>query len=154
VTAPTVPTLEPILRMTLHTGDAVAIGETPAGTEEVISVSGGSVEGPGLSGVIAAGGIDVRTTRSDSSVTYVVDVVAQFDSGPVRLQGRGFRFGSAEVLTALAEGRTVDPAQFYFRGTLDISTAVRELSYLNRALVVTSGAQDVTTVTLEAFLVT
>jgi hypothetical protein len=48
----------------------------------------------------------------------------------------------------------VDPATYYFRGTLDISTAVPQFTYLNRALVVTSGSRSVDSIVLDAFLVT
>jgi hypothetical protein len=61
----------------------------------------------------------------------------------------------AEVIDALDDpDREVDPATYYFRGTLRVSTAVPKFTYLNRALVVTSGSRSAEAVVLDAFLVT
>lgn len=154
MTAPTLPTLEPLLTLVIETGDVRDIGDSPAGAEVVVPVTGGTVDGPGISGRILPGGVDVRTTRADGSTTYAADFVVEMTGGLVRMRCSGFRFGSAEVTAAVDEGQTVDPALYYFRGTLEVTTAVRELVYLNRALLVTSGAQDTQSVVLAAFLVT
>ncbi|WP_188544986.1 DUF3237 family protein [Rhodococcoides trifolii] len=154
MTAPILPTLEPLLTLVIETGDGYDIGDSPAGADVVVPVTGGTVDGPGISGRILPGGVDVRTTRADGSTTYTADMVVDTADGLLRLHCTGFRFGSTEVTAAVAEGQTVDPALYYFRGTLEVTTAVRELTYLNRALLVTSGAQDAESVVLAAFLVT
>ncbi|MGU3433277.1 DUF3237 family protein [Actinomycetes bacterium M1A6_2h] len=154
MTVPILPTLEPLLTLVIETSDGHDIGDSPAGADVVVPVAGGTVDGPAISGRILPGGSDVRTTRADGSTTYSANFVVHTDNGLVRMHAAGFRFGSADVTAAVAEGQTVDPALYYFRGTLEVTTAVRELAYLNRALLVTSGAQDTESVVLAAFLVT
>ena len=88
-----------------------------------------------------------------SSTADTIDVIAELTEGLIRLRCSGFRFGSAEVTAAIDDGTVVDPALYYFRGTMEVSTSVRKLAYLSRALVVTSGVQGEGTVVLDAYLV-
>ncbi|MBY6366265.1 DUF3237 family protein [Rhodococcoides corynebacterioides] len=153
---PVSPTLEPLFRLVIRTADAVSVGETPAGSHTVAAVSGGLLTGPGIDAVVRPLGTESRLVRADGSSTYAIDLVAATEDGDdvMRLTLRGFLFGTADVIGALDRGDEVDSATYYFRGTLDVSTASRALGYLNRALVVTSGARHGSDTVFDAYLAT
>ncbi|MBT1190831.1 DUF3237 family protein [Rhodococcus kroppenstedtii] len=153
---PVSPTLEPLFRLVIRTAEPVSVGETPAGAHTVAAVSGGLLTGPGIDAVVQPVGTESRLVRADGSSSYALDLVAAADDGSdvMRLTLRGFLFGTAEVIGALDRGDEVDSATYYFRGTLDVSTASRTLGYLNRALVVTSGARHGSDTVFDAFLAT
>lgn len=156
MTAPTTPTLEPILRLGLTLGPTLGIGSVPEGERLVTSVLGGAAPGPDVEGTLATGSTVVSVTRPDGCTEFSSDLVLELESGGyVSLEYRGVQFGPAEVIEALDDpDLDVDPATYYFRGTLRVSTAVPKLAYLNRALVVTSGFRSAAAVVLDAFLVT
>lgn len=160
---PVAPTIEPIFRVVLRTSDPVLLGDTPGGTQSVAPVAGGILSGPGIEALVRPIGADVRVVRADGSSTYELDLIAQIDEtdpdgdadgGSIRLRLSGFRFASAEVTAALDNGEDVDPSIYYFRGTAVVSTSVRSFAYLNRAVLVTSGAQKAGELVFDAFLVT
>ncbi|KQU02951.1 hypothetical protein ASG56_19185 [Rhodococcus sp. Leaf7] len=151
---PTLPTLEPLFRIVVRTSDTVHLGDT----QSVATVVGGVLSGPGLEAVVRPSGAEHVRVRADGSAAYEIDLLADVDtddeSAVVRLTLTGIRFGSAEVTEALDRGEDVDTALYYFRGTLAVSTSIRSLAYLNRAVVVTSGSRRGTDTIVDAFLVT
>ncbi|KQU34647.1 MULTISPECIES: DUF3237 domain-containing protein [unclassified Rhodococcus (in: high G+C Gram-positive bacteria)] len=155
---PTAPTLEPLLRIVLRTADPVQLGDTPVGAESVAPVVGGVLSGPGVEAVVRAVGAEHAHVRADGSTTYSTDLLADVESDDpgavMRLTLNSVRFGSAEVVEALDRGEDVESALYYFRGTLTVSTSIRTLAYLNRAVIVTSGSRQGTQSVVDAFLVT
>ncbi|MBY4404494.1 DUF3237 domain-containing protein [Rhodococcoides fascians] len=156
MTAPNTPTLEPILRLGLTLGPAIEIGSVPEGDRIVTTVLGGAAPGPDIEGTLAARSTVVSVTRPDGCTEFSSDLVLELATGGyLSLDYRGVQFGPAEVIEALNDpDREVDPSTYYFRGTLRVSTAVPKFTYLNRALVVTSGSRSAEAVVLDAFLVT
>ena len=149
MTAPIAPTLEPILRLGLSLGVPIDLGAVPAGERVVTPILGGAAPGPDIEGTLAG------SSRADGCTELSTELVLELaDGGYLSLAHRVFQFGPAEVIESLGGTEEVDPATYYFRGTLDISTAVPQFTYLNRALVVTSGSRSVDSIVLDAFLVT
>ncbi|MGB6182338.1 MAG: DUF3237 domain-containing protein [Rhodococcus sp. (in: high G+C Gram-positive bacteria)] len=159
---PTVPTLEPLFRIVIAMAETVHLGNTPVGAQSLAPVAGGVLSGPGVDATIRAVGTDLTLVRSDGSATYELDLLADVEASAdsddmhdaMRLALRGIRFGSAEVTAALDDGEQVDSALYYFRGTLTVSTSIRALTYLNRAVLVTSGSRHGSQLIVDAFLVT
>ena len=155
MTAPIAPTLEPILRLGLSLGVPIDLGAVPAGERVVTPILGGAAPGPDIEGTLGGSSSIVATTRADGCTELSTELVLELaDGGYLSLAHRVFQFGPAEVIESLGGTEEVDPATYYFRGTLDISTAVPQFTYLNRALVVTSGSRSVDSIVLDAFLVT
>lgn len=155
MTAPTTPTLEPILRLGLTLGVPIDVGAVPSGQRIVTPILGGAAPGPDIEGTVAASSSVVGVTRADGCTEFSADLTVELtDGGYLSLSFRGVQFGPADVIESLNGTEDVDPATYYFRGTLDISTSVPQFSYLNRALVVTSGSRSAESVVLDAFLVT
>ncbi|MFC8180237.1 DUF3237 family protein [Rhodococcus sp. NPDC057297] len=155
MTAPIAPTLEPILRLGLSLGSAIDVGTVPDGERVVTPILGGAAPGPDIEGTVAVSTSLAGVTRADGRTEFTADIVLELaEGGHLALSFRGFQFGPAEVVESLAGTEEVDPATYYFRGTLEISTAVPQFTYLNRALVVTSGTRSAESIVLDAFLVT
>lgn len=155
MTAPIAPTLEPILRLGITLGVPIDIGGVPTGTRVVTPILGGAAPGPDIEGTLTGQSSIVATTRPDGCTELATTVTLELaDGGWLSLVHRGFQFGPAEVIELLNTSEEVDPATYYFRGTLEIATAVPAFSYLNRALVVTSGSRSAESIVLDAFLVT
>ena len=100
---------------------ACEIGATPNGQRRVIAITGGSVEGPKLSGRILPGGADYQVIAADGlthlHARYVIETA---DGARVYVENTGLRFGSPEVIDRLRRGLPVDPAPRLFphRATL------------------------------------
>lgn len=155
MTAPIAPTLEPILRLGLTLGVPIDVGTVPAGERVVTPILGGAAPGPDIEGTLAGSSSVVGITRPDGCTEFTTELTLELaDGGYLSLTYRGFQFGPADVIESLSGTEDVDPATYYFRGTLDISTSVPQFTYLNRALVVTSGSRSAHAVVIDAFLVT
>lgn len=155
MTAPNIPTLEPILRLGLTLGVPIDVGSVPTGERVVTPILGGAAPGPDIEGTLAGSSSVVGVTRPDGCTEFTTELTLELsDGGYLSLSYRGLQFGPADVIESLNGTEDVDPATYYFRGTLDISTAVPQFTYLNRALVVTSGSRSAESVVLDAFLVT
>jgi len=94
------------------------IAEAPEGLRRFVPITGGTVEGPLLSGVILAGGGDSQLVRTDR----VFELEASYrirtaDGVEIDVLNRGLRHGSAAVMTRLAQGEQVSPAEYYSRTT-------------------------------------
>ena len=155
MTAPIAPTLEPILRLGLSLGVSIDVGAVPSGNRVVTPILGGAAPGPDIEGTLAGSSSVVATTRADGCTELSADMILELtDGGYLSLTYRGFQFGPAEVVEALSGTEEVDPATYYFRGTLAVTTSVPQFTSLNRALVVTSGSRAAESIVLDAFLVT
>ncbi|ORI22735.1 DUF3237 family protein [Rhodococcus sp. 1168] len=155
MTAPNIPTLEPILRLGVTLGVPIDIGGVPTGERVVIPVLGGAAPGPDIEGTLAGTSSVFGLTRPDGCTEFSAEFTLELTvGGYLSLSYRGLQFGPADVIAALGGTEEVDPATYYFRGTLEIATSVPQFTYLNRALVVTSGSRSAEAVVLDAFLVT
>nr|WP_296779780.1 DUF3237 family protein [Rhodococcus sp. (in: high G+C Gram-positive bacteria)] len=155
MTAPIAPTLEPILRLGLTLGVPIRVGSVPAGERVVTPVLGGAAPGPDIEGTLAGASSIVGTTRADGCTEFTTELTLELTvGGYLSLAYRGVQFGPAEVIESLDGTEEVDPATYYFRGTLEITTSVPQFTYLNRALVVTSGSRSAESIVIDAFLVT
>ena len=60
--------LEPAFTLTVALGEPRAVGRTHAGLRRVIPITGGTVEGPLLTGSVLPGGADWNVVRPDGAV--------------------------------------------------------------------------------------
>lgn len=82
-----------------------------------VSVAGGSVEGPRLSGeVIANSGGDWPHFRSDGVVVFDARYLIRADDGAlIQVFNRGYAHAPADVQARIEQGLPVDPVANYFR---------------------------------------
>ena len=107
------------------------VGATPFGTRHIDLLGEGTFEGPRLRGIVLPGGIDQKLIRADGAMTPNVRLVLQTDAG--------VRHGSPDVMRCIAEGKVVDPSEYYLRNTPYFETAVPKYDWLNRIVAVGIG---------------
>lgn len=77
------PRLEFALEELVLLGTAVAPGETPYGRRNMIPITGGTFEGPGIKGTIIPGGWDWQLVRDDGCIDVHADYMLKTDDGVV-----------------------------------------------------------------------
>ena len=151
---PTLPTLEKLVRLEVEVGAPTTVGETPDGDRKLIPILGGRFEGEKLNGKILPGGADFLLTRKDD--TSVLDaryVLETTDGVKIYAEDSGYRHGPPEVMQRLARGETVDPADYYSRSRMKLSTANTRYAWVNNLLVIGSGMRLGQRVLIDLFIV-
>jgi len=80
---PAPPRLEFAFEEIVTLGPAVPAGETPLGKRNIIPITGGTFEGPGIKGTIVPGGWDWQLTRADGCTEVEADYMIRTDDGVV-----------------------------------------------------------------------
>ena len=78
-----VPRLEFAFEELVTLGPAMAPGATPLGRRNIIPITGGTFEGPGIRGTIVPGGWDWQLVRADGCVQVHADYMLKTDDGVV-----------------------------------------------------------------------
>jgi hypothetical protein len=61
------------------------------------------------------------------------------------------RHGPADVMAALAAGRPVDPASYYFRGATFFETSAARYAWIGKHVIVCTGEREPARVTLKFY---
>ncbi|MEY8840152.1 DUF3237 domain-containing protein [Cribrihabitans sp. XS_ASV171] len=86
------------------------------GHRRVIPITGGTVEGPRLSGRVLPGGADYELQRADgASVVEAHYTIEASDGTPIYIRNAGIFTAPADVIARVDAGETVDPDMYYFR---------------------------------------
>jgi hypothetical protein len=64
-------------------GAAIPVGQTSMGKRNIIPITGGTFEGPGIKGTIIPGGWDWQLTRADGCTQVKADYMLKTDDGVV-----------------------------------------------------------------------
>jgi hypothetical protein len=130
-----------MFRMVLSVGAPQMVGPTRNGELRVVPVTGGTVEGPRLSGEVLPG-TAADWLRLDPDGTAHMDVrltIRAASGGVVYVHYSGIRTGTPAVLARLAAGEAVDPADYYFRTAMRFETGAPDLAWMNRVLAIGVG---------------
>jgi hypothetical protein len=137
---PPAPRLEFVMEAHVTVGAAQEIGRAPAGERRIIPITGGTFEGPDLRGRVLTGGADWQIIRPDSAVELDARYTLETESGGmIYVRNRAIRHGSPEVLRKLREGVHVDPSEYYFRCAPVFETAIPELQWMTRSILIGDG---------------
>lgn len=91
------PSLTPIARLTVTLAPPITIGDGGGGLRDVIPITGGTVEGPVLSGKVLPGGADWAITRADGLAEIWARYTLQLDDGtPVMVTNSGLAHQNAD----------------------------------------------------------
>lgn len=77
------PRLEFAFEEIVTLGQAMAPGKTPYGSRNMIPITGGQFEGPGIKGTIVPGGWDWQLVRPDGCVDIKADYMLKTDDGVI-----------------------------------------------------------------------
>ncbi|WP_216907118.1 DUF3237 family protein [Nocardia noduli] len=146
------PALERLATFRVTLDPILPIGRTPWGERRVIGITGGSFDGPRLSGTVLAGGADWQIVHDDGTATVDTRYTLRTHDGAlIYLQTRGHRHGPDEVMRRLARGEDVDPDTYYFRLVLTFETAHPDYAWLGRTVAVATGRREASAVVYDAY---
>jgi len=148
------PALQYLCRITARVSALVSLGAVPYGERRYVPITGGEVEGKGLSGEVLSGGVDWQIQRRDGTL----DISAQYviratDGALIEVESRGYRHGPAEVMARLARGESVSPDEYYFRTAMRFQTGSPAWSHLNSVLAIGKATRRPDAAVLDVFLV-
>ena len=152
---PIQPGLELIGRCRADLGEPLEVGHTPWGRRRVIPIVGGEFDGPRVSATILSGGADWQVIHEDGMAAIDTRYTLQTrDDALISVATRGVRHGPADVLRRLAEGQPVDPAEYYFRVSVQYETGEADYLWLNRIVAVASAVRLADQVVYDAYALT
>jgi hypothetical protein len=118
----------------------VEIGQVPGGRRRIVSILGGTFEGPAIKGTVVPGGADWQMIRADGFSELDTRYMLQTDKGQiVYVQNAGIRHAEPAVMEKLLKGETVDPKLVYFRTVPKFETAAPDLQWLARSVFIGTG---------------
>ncbi|HBL64990.1 MAG TPA: DUF3237 domain-containing protein [Achromobacter sp.] len=142
LTDPEAPRLEHVTTVIVQVGAPQEVGDTPQGRRRVIPITGGTAQGPRLTGKVLPGGADFQVIRSatytDIHARYVIETP---EGDRVYVENTGIRTGHADDIARLVRGEPVDPARIYFRSYPRFETAAPALGWMNESLFIGTGAR-------------
>lgn len=119
---------------------AVDVGATPHGMRRIFYVTGGTLEGPRIKGIVLPGGGDWCIVRPDGAIVLDVRVAFRTDDGhTIYAYYRGLSTIQDDTVGRILMGEAVDPSEYYFRTTPVFETASEKYGWLNRLLAVGVG---------------
>ena len=134
------PALELAFRLKVTVAPALELGEIAQGRRRIIPITGGTVEGPRLSGRVLPGGADWQIVRRDGCAELEARYTLEADDGAlIAVSNRGLRHGPPEIVAKLIAGEPVDPASYYFRCTPVFETAAPAHRWLTRTVFTGTG---------------
>ena len=130
-------------------GAPVEIGQVPRGRRRIVSILGGTFEGPGIKGKVVPGGADWQIIRADGFSELDTRYTLETDKGQIiYVQNAGMRHAAPAVMEKLLKGEAVDPKLVYFRTLPTFETAAPDLQWLTRAIFVGTGERYPTEVVI------
>jgi len=150
----TAPALDLAFTLNVRVAPALELGQSHLGRRRIIAITGGTVAGPRLNGVVLPGGADWQGIRPDGVAELEARYTLEADDGAlIAVINRGLRHGSAAVMQKLLAGEPVDPAAYYFRCTPAFETAAPAHQWLTRTVFIGSGARHPDRVEIDVFAV-
>jgi Protein of unknown function (DUF3237) len=117
-----------------------------------IAITGGTVKGPKLNGVVLPGGGDWQSIHPDGLTEIFARYSLKADDGTViAITNPGVRVASADVIARLSAGEDVDPALYYFRTNPVFEVQAGPHAWLRRSVFVARGIRKPDHVIVEVF---
>ena len=136
------PKIEFIFEAKVTLDPAQELGITTYGKRRIIPITGGTFEGPTMKGTIVSGGADWQTVRADGTADLEARYTLKTDDGVlIYIQNKGVRHAKPDVLARLAKGEKVDPKEYYMRTSAIFEVAEGKYAWLNKVVVVSTGAR-------------
>jgi hypothetical protein len=149
------PTLEFAFEVVASLDAPLQLGNTGMGVRRIIGVTGGTVTGPKLNGVVLPGGADWQIVRADGVTEISARYTLQADDGAlIYVENPGIREATPEVIARINAGEIVDPSEYYFRTTPRLETSAEKYAWMNRRLFVCKGVRLPDGVEIRYYVVT
>jgi hypothetical protein len=149
-----VPALEFIFAARVTVDPALDLGDVGKGGRRIVPITGGDFSGPQLRGQVVPGGADWQVLRRDGVAELEARYTLRTDDGVlIYVRNHALRHGPPDVIAALAAGRPVDPASYYFRGATFFETGDARYAWLTKHIIVCTGEREPAAVKLQFFKV-
>jgi hypothetical protein len=149
---PAAPELEFIFSARVTVDPPQELGDIGKGRRRIVPITGGEFDGPLLHGKVLPGGADWQILRDDGVAELEARYTLQTDDGAlIHVRNLALRHGPADVMAALAAGRAVDPANYYFRGATSFETAATHYAWLTKHVIVCTGQREAAAVNLQFY---
>ena len=103
----------------------------------VIPITGGTVSGPGIQGIVLPAGADFQVVRPDGTLELTARYVLQTSDGAlIYVDNQGLRNGPPELMEKMRQGEAVDPSAIYFRAVPRFETENPAYEWLTRSIFV------------------
>ena len=134
------PKLEFLYTLTAELGAPTSIGDTPRGNRLIVPVSGGSIEGPRLSGKIHPGGGDWLLIRADGVGELDVRATVETNDGAlIYMSYRGYLTNVPNLLPRWSQGEEIPRGEYYFAATPYYESSDARYAWLQQTVVVAVG---------------
>lgn len=148
------PSLEYVTTLEVRVEAPLEIGELATGRRRIIPISGGTFEGPRLSGEVLPGGADWQLIRTDGCAEIMARYTLRTRDGSlVEVENGGVRHASEPIMERLILGKPVSPDQYYFRTAPRFQTADPALAWLTRDLFIGRGIREPDRVCIQVYRV-
>jgi hypothetical protein len=146
---PPAPGLVFAFELHVNVGAPVMVGQVPRGQRRIVSILGGTFEGPNIKGKVVPGGADWQIIRADGFSELDTRYTLETDKGQlIYVQNAGMRHAAPAVMEKLLKGEVVDPTLVYFRTIPTFETAAPDLQWLTRAVFIGTGERYPTEVVI------
>lgn len=144
VQAPPPPALTFAFELRVKVADPVVIGEVPHGLRRIVQITGGTLRGPTINGIVVPdSGADWQLIQPDGFSELDTRYSLRTDKGElVYVQNVGIRHAPPEVMQKLNAGQVVDPSLVYFRTVPKFETSAPGLQWLTRSVFVGVGERS------------
>lgn len=141
---PPAPALVFAFELRATVADPVVIGQVPHGLRRIVAITGGTVRGPSMNGVVVPNsGADWQMIQPDGFSELDTRYTLKTDKGElVYVQNVGIRHAPPEVMQQLNAGKIVDPKLVYFRTVPKFETTAPDLKWLTRSVFVGVGERS------------
>jgi hypothetical protein len=123
---------------------AIEVGDVGYGTRRLISITGGELKGPGLSGKVLPAGADFMIVRPGRTVEVNARYVVQMDDGAhVYVENSGIRHGPPDEAARLERNEQIAADEIYFRTVPRFETASAKYRWLMQSIFVARAGRRV-----------
>lgn len=149
------PTLEFAFEVVASLEAPLQLGNTGVGERRIIGVTGGTVTGPMLNGIVLPGGADWQVVRPDGVSDISARYTLQADDGAlIYVDAPGIREATPAVIARINAGEIVDPSEYYFRTAPRLETSSEKYAWMNRRLFICKGVRLPDGVEIRYYVVT
>ena len=131
--------------------DPLVIGQGPHGLRRIVAITGGTVRGPMINGVVAPNsGADWQMIQPDGFSELDTRYTLRSDKGElVYVQNVGIRHAPPDVMKRLNAGEVVDPKLVYFRTVPKFETGAPKYRWRMENLFIGSAARHADRVVID-----
>jgi hypothetical protein len=130
----------PLFTMRVEVDAVLPVGGPWGLGRRVGPITGGTIDGSRMRGMILPNGSDWQIQRSDGAISLDARIVIRTDdAASIAMTYTGIRHGPADTMARLDRGEDIDPGSYYFRIAAQFSTSVPRYEWLNSILAVGIG---------------